>query len=129
MVAPTMEEFQRLEVTDPTEQHRLVTVASILEAEARPEDFETVAGIIENRLDSSNPETAGYLQIDATVIYGMGVRQLQVSSEDREDESNEYNTDVHQGLPPGPIGAPSIAALGAAAAPEDNEDDHWMTTN
>lgn len=129
MIEPTMAEFERLGVTDPSEQHRLVTVASILEAEARPDDFETVAGIIENRLDSSNPETAGYLQIDATVIYGMGVRQLQFSSEDREDESNEYNTYVHQGLPPGPIGAPSIAALDAAAAPEDNEYYYWITTN
>lgn len=129
MIEPTLEEFERLEVSDPQEQHQLVTVASILEAEARPEDFETVAGIIENRLDNSNPETAGYLQIDATVIYGMGVRQLQFSSEDRQDESNEYNTYVHRGLPPGPIGAPSIAALDAAAAPEDNDYYYWITTN
>lgn len=129
MIEPTLDEFERLEVTDPTEQHQLVTVASILEAEARPEDFETVAGIIDNRLDNSNPETAGYLQIDATVIYGMGVRQLQFSSEDRQDESNEYNTYVHRGLPPGPIGAPSIAALDAAAAPEDNDYYYWITTN
>lgn len=129
MIAPTREEFERLEVTDPEEQHRLVTVASILEAEARPEDFETVAGIIENRLDPSNPETAGYLQIDATVIYGMGVRQLQFTAEDREDESNDYNTYQHRGLPPGPIGAPSIAALDAAAQPEDNDYYYWITTN
>ena len=129
MIEPTLDEFERLEVTDPAEQHQLVTVASILEAEARPEDFETVAGIIENRLDNSNPETAGYLQIDATVIYGMGVRQLQFSSEDRQDESNEYNTYAHRGLPPGPIGAPSIAALDAAADPEDNEYYYWITTN
>lgn len=129
MIEPTMDEFERLEVTDSEQQHRLVTIASILEAEARPEDFETVAGIIENRLDNSNPETGGYLQIDATVIYGMGVRQLQFSAEDREDESNDYNTYEHRGLPPGPIGAPSIAALDAAAEPEDNGYYYWITTN
>lgn len=129
MIEPTIDELERLDVTDPEQQHQLVTVASILEAEARTEDFETVAGIIENRLDSSNPETNGYLQIDATVIYGMGVRQLQFSSEDRRDESNEYNTYAHRGLPPGPIGAPSIAALDAAADPEDNEYYYWITTN
>lgn len=129
MIEPTMAELERLEVTESAEQHRLVTIASILEAEARPEDFETVAGIIENRLDNSNPETAGYLQIDATVIYGMGVRQLQFTSEDRQDESNEYNTYAHRGLPPGPIGAPSIAALDAAADPEDNDYYYWITTN
>lgn len=129
MIEPTMTEFERLGIEDPDEQFRIVTIASILEAEARTEDFGEVAGIIENRLDSSNPETGGYLQIDATVIYGMGVRQLQFSSEDREDESNPYNTYMHRGLPPGPIGAPSIAALDAAADPEDSENYYWITTN
>lgn len=129
MIEPTMDEFERLEIEDPEEQLRVVTIASILEAEARTEDFEEVAGIIENRLDRSNPETAGYLQIDATVIYGMGVRQLQFSAEDRQDESNPYNTYQHRGLPPGPIGAPSIAALDAAAEPADSENYYWITTN
>lgn len=129
MIEPTMEEFERLEIDDPEEQFRVVTIASILEAEARSEDFGEVAGIIENRLDRSNPETGGYLQIDATVIYGMGVRQLQFSAEDRQDESNEYNTYAHQGLPPGPIGAPSIEALDAAAEPQDSDYYYWITTN
>ena len=129
MIEPTMDEFQRLEIEDPEEQFRIVTIASILEAEARTEDFEEVAGIIENRLDRSNSETGGYLQIDATVIYGMGVRQLQFSSEDRQDESNAYNTYQHRGLPPGPIGAPSIAALDAAADPNDSDNYYWITTN
>ncbi|NLZ98341.1 MAG: endolytic transglycosylase MltG [Micrococcus sp.] len=129
MIEPTMDEFERLEIEDPEEQLRIVTIASILEAEARTEDFEEVAGIIENRLDRSNSETAGYLQIDATVIYGMGVRQLQFSAEDRQDESNPYNTYQHRGLPPGPIGAPSIAALDAAAEPNDSDNYYWITTN
>ena len=129
MIEPTMDEFDRLGVTDGAEQHRLVTIASIVEAEARPEDYATVAGIIENRLDQSNPETAGFLQIDATVIYGMGVRQLQFSAEDRHDASNEYNTYAHRGLPPGPIGAPSIEALDAAAEPEESDYYYWITTN
>lgn len=129
MIEPTMHEFERLEITDEAQQHRLVTIASIVEAEARPQDYAIVAGIIENRLDNANPETNGYLQIDATVIYGMGIRQLQFSSEDRSDASNEYNTYAHPGLPPGPIGAPSIAALDAAAEPEDSDYYYWITTN
>lgn len=129
MIEPTMDEFERLGIEDPEEQLRVVTIASILEAEARTDDFEEVAGIIENRLDPSNPETNGYLQIDATVIYGMGVRQLQFSSEDRQDESNAYNTYAHRGLPPGPIGAPSIEALDAAADPQDTDNYYWITTN
>lgn len=129
MIRPTLEELERLGIEDPEEQHRLVTIASILEAEARPEDFRTVAGIIENRMDPSNTETAGFLQVDATVIYGLGVRQLQFTSEDRQDASNEYNTYQHRGLPPGPIGAPSIGALDAAADPADSDYLYWITTN
>lgn len=129
MIEPTMDEFERLEITDEEKQHRLVTIASIVEAEALPEDYALVAGIIENRLDSTNEQTNGYLQIDATVIYGLGIRQLQFTAEDRQDASNEYNTYAHPGLPPGPIGAPSIAALDAAAEPEDSDYYYWITTN
>src|SRR5699024_11914327 len=85
-----------LEITDEEQQHRLVTIASIVEAEALPEDYALVAGIIENRLDSTNEQTNGYLQIDATVIYGLGIRQLQFTAEDRQDASNEYNTYAHR---------------------------------
>lgn len=129
MIEPTMEEFDRLGIDDPEKQFRVVTIASILQAEARTKDFPEVAGIIENRLDPSNPETSGYLQIDATVIYGMGVRQLQFSADDRKDKSNPYNTYVHRGLPPGPIGAPSIEALDAAAEPKNSDNYYWITTN
>ncbi|HIW46442.1 MAG TPA: endolytic transglycosylase MltG [Candidatus Yaniella excrementigallinarum] len=129
MIEPTMQEFDRLGIEDPKKQFRVVTIASILQAEARTKDFPEVAGIIENRLDPANPETSGYLQIDATVIYGMGVRQLQFSAEDREDKSNPYNTYVHRGLPPGPIGAPSIEALDAAAEPKSSDNYYWITTN
>lgn len=129
MIEPTLSEFERLGISDEEEQFRLVTIASILEAEARRDDFATVAGIIENRLNPDNTETGGKLQIDATVIYGLGVHSLQFTEEEREDESNEYNTYVHPGLPPGPIGAPSIAAIDAAAEPEENDYYYWITTN
>ncbi|WP_136089669.1 endolytic transglycosylase MltG [Auritidibacter ignavus] len=129
MIEPTMEEFDRLGITDEDDQFDLVTIASILQAEARTDDFETVSGIIRNRLDPSNPETAGYLQIDATVIYGLGTQSLQFTAEDRQDASNEYNTYAHRGLPPGPIGSPSLEALDAAAQPEDNDYYYWVTVN
>ncbi|WBL18190.1 endolytic transglycosylase MltG [Citricoccus sp. NR2] len=128
-VDPTITEFERLGITDEQEQYDLVTIASILEAEARPDDYARVAGIINNRLRPDNSETNGLLQIDATVIYGLGIRNLQFTAEERQDASNEYNTYVHPGLPPGPIGAPSIAAIDAAAEPEDNSYYYWITTN
>ena len=129
MIEPTMAELEEQGITDEQEQFRTVTIASILEAEALPGDYPIVAGIIENRLRPENDETGGYLQIDATVIYGLGQRQLQFSEEDKQDASNEYNTYAHRGLPPGPIGAPSTEALDAAAHPEDNPYYYWVTTN
>jgi len=129
LTEPTFAALEERGVTDEEAQFRAVTIASILEAEALPKDYATVAGIIENRLHPDNPETGGYLQIDATVIYGLGTRQLQFSEEEKRDAGNEYNTYVHRGLPPGPIGAPSTAALDAAADPQQNDYYYWITTN
>lgn len=129
MIEPTMALLEEQGITDEAEQFRTLTIASILEAEALTDDYPIVAGIIENRLNPSNDETGGYLQIDATVIYGLGQRQLQFSEEDKRDASNEYNTYAHRGLPPGPIGAPSTQAVDAAAAPEENDYYYWVTTN
>ncbi|MFC0581087.1 endolytic transglycosylase MltG [Micrococcoides hystricis] len=129
MTAPTFKALEELGVTDPEEQYRALTIASILVGEANPEDYPKVAGIIENRLKPNNPQTNGYLQIDATVIYGLDVRRLQFTNEEKADKSNPYNSYAHKGLPPGPIGAPSQKALEAAANPEENDFYYWVTTN
>jgi UPF0755 protein len=129
LTEPTFATLEADGVTDKQEQLRTLTIASILEAEALPKDYATVAGIIENRLHPDNPETDGKLQIDATVIYGLGQRQLQFTQEEKEDASNAYNTYVHRGLPPGPIGAPSTEAIDAASQPEANDYYYWVTTN
>lgn len=128
LIAPTFEEFERLGISEEDEQYRVLTIASIVEAEALPKDYAMVAGIIENRLQP-NDETNGYLQVDATVIYGMGTRQVQFTEEDRANEDNAYNSYVHAGLPPGPIGSPSTDALDAAAEPEESDFLYWITTN
>jgi UPF0755 protein len=54
------------------------------------------------------------LEIDATVLYAMGTRDVALF--DRAFES-PYNTYVVDGLPPTPIAAPGRASLEAAAAP------------
>ncbi|WP_261622944.1 endolytic transglycosylase MltG [Nesterenkonia marinintestina] len=124
--------FERLEddgVTDSDEQFERIIVASLLTAEALPDDYRTVAGIIENRLNPENDETDGLLQIDATVIYGLGEQSLQFTEEERQDSDNEFNTYVHEGLPPGPIEAPASEAIDAAADPEENDYYYWLTVN
>lgn len=124
--------FERLEddgVTETDEQFERIIIASLLTAEALPDDYRTVAGIIENRLNPENDETDGLLQIDATVIYGLGQQSLQFTEEERQDADNEFNTYVHAGLPPGPIEAPASEAIDAAADPEDNDYYYWLTVN
>ncbi|GAA3286067.1 endolytic transglycosylase MltG [Nesterenkonia halobia] len=116
-------------VTDPTEQYEAVTKASLLTAEAQPDDYRTVAGIIENRLQPDNSETDGYLQIDSTANYGLEQRDLHLSREELDDPENEYSTHAHRGLPPGPIEAVTQEAIEAAADPEDNDYYYWVTTN
>jgi UPF0755 protein len=58
------------------------------------------------------------LDIDATVLYALGTRDI--SQFDREVDS-PYNTYIVPGLPPTPIASPGKASLEGAAAPEDTE--------
>ena len=108
---------------------RTARQVQVLEAEALPQDYQQVAGAIENRLAPDNTETHGLLQIDATVTYGLGVRSLSFTSGQRQDASNPYNTYVHPGLPPGPIGMPSDAAVEAALDPAETDAYYWVTTD
>lgn len=129
LVKPRLAFLEQHGVTDPAEQQRVVTVASILEAEALPKDYPRVAGVIENRLADVDAETRGLLQVDSTVNYGLGRRNLQFTSAQRADESNPYNTYQHRGLPPGPIGMPSDAAVEGALDPVTSEDLYWVTVD
>lgn len=129
MVDRTVERLEEDGVTEPDEQFERIIIASLLTAEALPDDYRTVAGIIENRLNPENDETDGLLQIDATVIYGLGEQSLQFTEEQRQDADNEFNTYVHPGLPPGPIEAPASEAIDAAADPEENDYYYWLTVN
>lgn len=95
-------------------RHQLVTLASIVEAEVRyPPDGEYVAAVYLNRLKRGMP-----LQADPTVIYAHGRRLPRVWERNLRIES-PYNTYVHRGLPPGPIGQPGRASLLAALYPRD----------
>lgn len=129
MVDTTFERLEELGITDEDEQWRTVIVASLLTAEGLPGDYEEIAGIIENRLDPGNSETDGLLQIDATVIYGLGTQSVHFTEEERADASNEYNTYQNPGLPPGPVAAPNMATLEAAANPDENDYYYWVTVD
>jgi UPF0755 protein len=100
-----------------TEQE-VVTLASIVQAEARlREEMPTIASVYHNRLDRGH-----LLQADPTVLFALGgprARLLYAAMDSVAD--HPYNTYTHVGLPPGPIGAPGLAAIEATLSPADTD--------
>ena len=100
----------RLDTLDLT-RHELVTLASIIEGEVRhAPDRPYVSSVYHNRLRQGMR-----LQADPTVIYALG-RRRRLFERDYQLRS-PYNTYLVDGLPPGPIGAPSEESLAAALYP------------
>lgn len=129
MVDVTKANLQAAQVSDPAEQYRVLTIASIIEFEGREADYAAISGAIENRINNPNGETHGFLQSDATVVYGLGTKSYNFTQAQREDKSNPYNTFANPGLPVGPIGSPAKKAIEAAAHPEKNDFYFWVTVN
>jgi UPF0755 protein len=92
-----------------------ITLASLVEGETpKPEERPIVAGVFENRLKKGM-----LLQCDPTVIYALeqqGRYNGSLSGKDLHEDS-PYNTYMHGGLPPGPIGNPGEISLRAALVP------------
>lgn len=97
--------------------HQLLTLASIVEAEARRDEERTkIAAVYVNRLDRG-----WRLEADPCVAYLLDKRGQRLFYKDLAVDS-PYNTYRHAGLPPGPICCPGPLSLQAAAAPAaDNE--------
>jgi UPF0755 protein len=129
LVTVTTDELKAQGVTDPAKQYDVVTVASIVQAEGGQAEYGDVAGAIYNRLKPNNTETAGLIQSDATVTYGLGIKSFHIDEAQKADKSNPYNTYANQGLPVGPIGSPGNNAIDAAAKPKANEYMYWVTIN
>ena len=91
----------------------LLTVASIVQAEAPPEAMTRVARVVYNRLAARRP-----LQLDTTVDFANGKRGVTTTAADRANPS-PYNTYAHAGLPPGPIDSPGAEAMAAAVEPAE----------
>jgi UPF0755 protein len=111
----TPERRARLDSLELTERE-LVTLASIVEEEARvEEERDIIAGVYANRL-----EIGMFLQADPTVQYALGEPRERLLYADIDRVADHpYNTYTHAGLPPGPISSPGEAALDAALRPAD----------
>ena len=98
--------------------NELVIIASLIELEGTPDVFNKVARVIYNRL------TRGMkLQFDSTIHYIKNERGNIALSIAETKIDSKYNTYLYQGLPPGPIGSPSRAAIQAALKPEKGD---WL---
>jgi UPF0755 protein len=105
-------------------QGQVITVASILEAEAgSPKYYPEVAEVIYNRLNSGMD-----LELDSTVNYAL--HRFGVSlTESQLNVNSPYNTFIHPGLPPGPIDSPGDAAIQAALHPDHGDLLYFVTVN
>ena len=131
MVNRTVESLEAAGVPVDDRQ-RVLTVASIIQREARfQDDFYKVSRVIENRLDPSNQQTYGLLQMDSTAQYGYGEMHdgTVSSSQEALDDDNLWNTYVHPGLPIGPFANPGDVAIDAAMHPADGPWLYFVTVN
>ncbi|OZD48494.1 ABC transporter substrate-binding protein [Rhodococcus sp. 06-1477-1B] len=131
MVKRTVESLDKAGVA-PTDRERVLTIASIIEREARSsEDFYKVSRVIENRLQPDNTETHGLLQMDSTAQYGANELDAgsSSSSENALTSDNPYNTYKYPGLPVGPIANAGDLAIDAAMHPVDGPWYYFTTVN
>ena len=92
---------------------QVITLASMIEKEAKNADFAKVSAVFHNRLRRSMT-----LGSDVTVKYASGVKRMALSSSDL-NYNSPYNTYLYSGLPIGPICSPSAAAIQAALYPDE----------
>ncbi len=108
-------EMQRVAKSKGLTDHQVITLASLVEREEKQHtDRVKVASIMLKRIKSDWP-----LQIDATVQYAIGYQtsahtwwKRNLTRTDLKVDS-PYNTYLNVGIPPGPIGNPSLSSINA----------------
>src|SRR3972149_5513944 len=96
--------------------HDILTLASIVEREVpKTSERPIIAGLFLKRI-----QIGMALQSDATVNYVTGKYRLRPTYDDLQVDSS-YNTYKNRGLPPSPIGNPSISSIKAVLNPEQSE--------
>jgi UPF0755 protein len=97
--------------------YNVLVVASLVQREAKPQDFAKVARVIYNRLAEHRK-----LEFDSTVNYPLDRREVATTDGDRAN-ATPWNTYASDGLPVTPICSPGADALKAAEHPEDGD---WL---
>jgi UPF0755 protein len=100
--------------------HQVVTLASIIEEEARVTDERArISSVFHNRLKQGSP-----LASDPTFIYASILENDYDGNPNQprhRQRDSRYNTYIYAGLPPGPIASPGRASLEAALYPEQTD--------
>lgn len=106
-------DYQQHPPADKRSLHQVLTLASLVESEARKDDERAkIAGVYMNRIAKGMT-----LDCDATLIYAKKIRVTRVLNADKKVDS-PYNTYTHRGMPPGPICNPGQKSFLAALQPE-----------
>ena len=108
------------------ERERILTIASIIEREARvEEDFFKVSRVIQNRLAVDMK-----LEMDSTAQYASTTEPGSVwSTKEALETDTPWNTYQRTGLPIGPIASPGDTAIAAAMAPAEGTWLFFVTVN
>jgi UPF0755 protein len=102
----------------------VVTMASLIEREARiSKDRRMISGVLWNRIEKNM-----LLQVDAAFLYTMGKATFDLTLEDLKTD-DPYNTYKYKGLPPTPIGSPSLDSIRAAVTPEEHNYIFYLADN
>lgn len=117
--------YDRAQALAGVSAYQLVTIASLIERETgQPaEERGKISRVIFNRLDAG--ETLG---LDASILYGLGRASGGLTKADLEQDT-PYNTRIHTGLPPTPIGLPGEASLQAAIEPTPGDWKYYVLTS
>ena len=98
-------------------------MASIIEKETgKPEERDLIGGVLVNRL-----RIGMRLQVDPTIIYGLGTEFDGNLTKRHLLEDGPYNSYTRAGLPPTPIAMPGLASLRAAVRPGKTQSLYYVS--
>lgn len=102
--------------------YQALIAASLVEKEtAIAKERPMIAGVIARRLKAGIP-----LQIDASIIYGLGAHYVGKLTLEDLHKDTPYNTYLRKGLPPTPIANPSYASLRAVLHPDHSKNLYFV---
>jgi UPF0755 protein len=102
--------------------YEALIAASLVEKEtAIRQERPMIAGVIARRLQKGMP-----LQIDASIIYGLGIHYTGKLSIEDLKKNTPYNTYTRRGLPPTPIAIPSLTSIDAVLHPDHSENLYFV---